>query len=140
MSWKDCTLIEFQLFSFLRFFFHRHWRFSGQKTKGQNRDWFHSITATCWQKFRHLFATLYVRWALGSFNGTALVYQTATWWDLRTSWITIWLIDSWCNICLFTWWFDSRFLMHQFDCENPWIWTHIDYQLCITSEPTKQMC
>ena len=34
--------------------------------------------------------------------------QTASRWDLPPYWITIWLIDWWCNFCLFTWLFDSR--------------------------------
>ena len=28
------------------------------------------------------------------------VYQTATWWDLPPYWVTLWLIDWWCNVCL----------------------------------------
>ena len=41
---------------------------------------------------------------------------------------------------LFTWWIDTRFLLQQFDMENRWIWTRIDYHTCITSEPTNQVC
>ena len=29
-------------------------------------------------------------------------------------------------LCLFIWWFDSRFLLQQFDAGNRWIWTSID--------------
>ena len=50
-----------------------------------------------------------------------------------------WLIDWWCNVCLFTWWIDSRFLLQRFDMGNWWIWTCIDYHPCITSEPTNQV-
>ena len=74
------------------------------------------------------------------FNRNACVYQTATRWDLPPYRITIWLIDLWCNICLFTWWFDSKFLLQQFDLGNLWIWTRINYHPCIKSEPTNQMC
>ena len=54
--------------------------------------------------------------------------------------ITIWLIDQWCNVCLFTWWFDSRFLLQQFDKGNQWIWTPINYHPCIASKLTNQVC
>ena len=46
----------------------------------------------------------------------------------------------WCNICLLTWWIDSRFLLQRFDMGNRWIWTRIDYHPCITSKPTNQVC
>ena len=49
---------------------------------------------------RHLFATLYVRWLSHIFNCNACVYQTATQWDLPPYWMTIWVIDWWCNVCL----------------------------------------
>ena len=35
--------------------------------------------------------------------------------------ITIWLVDWWCNVCLFTWWSDSRFLLQRF-----WHWKPVD--------------
>ena len=41
---------------------------------------------------------------------TVVFYQTATRWDLPLYQITIWLIDWWCNVCLFTWWIGSKFL------------------------------
>ena len=69
-----------------------------------------------------------------------LVYQTATRWDLPPYRITIWVIDWWCNVCLFTWWIDTRFLLQRFDIGNRWIWTCIDYHPCIASEPTNQVC
>ena len=31
------------------------------------------------------------------------------------------LIDWWCNVCLFTWWIDSRFLLQRF-----WHWKPVD--------------
>ena len=40
------------------------------------------------------------RWLSHIFNHNAYVYQTATRWDLPPYWITIWLIDRWCNVCL----------------------------------------
>ena len=53
--------------------------------------------------------------------------------------ITIWVIDWWCNFCLFTWWIDIRFLLLWFDIGNRWIWTPIDYHPCIRGEPTNQV-
>ena len=68
-------------------------------------------TGICSRTFRHLFATLHVRWLSRIFNCNACVYQTATQWDLSPYRITICLIDWWCNVCLLTWWIDSRFLL-----------------------------
>ena len=45
------------------------------------------------------------------FDHSTCVYQTFTRWDLPPYWITIWLIDWWCNFCLFTWWFDSWYFV-----------------------------
>ena len=94
-----------------RVFFHRHWQFTGQQGKGGDHRLFHSSTSTRSRTFRHLFATLHVRWLSRIFNRNACVYKTATRWDLPPYRITIWLIDWWCNVCLFTWWIDSRFLL-----------------------------
>ena len=81
------------LFFPMRVFFYRHWRFTGQQGKGGYHLLFHSTTSTCSRTFRHLFATLHVRWLSRIFNRNACVYQTATRWDLPPYWITIWLID-----------------------------------------------
>ena len=98
---------------------------------------FYSTTSTRSRALRHLLATLHVTWLSHIFNRNACVYQTATRWDLPPYRITIWLIDWWCNVCLFTWWIDSMFLLQRFDIGNRWIWTRIDYHPCITSKPTK---
>ena len=119
---------------------HRHWRFTGQQGKGGKHLLFHSSTSTRSRTLRHLFATSHVRWLSRIFNRNAGVYQTATRWDLPPCWITIWVIDWWCNVCLFTWWFYTRFLLQRSDITNCWIWTRIDYHPCITSEPTSQVC
>ena len=94
-----------------RVFFHRHWQFTGQQGKGGDHRLFHSTTSTRSPTLRHLFATLHVRWLSHIFNRIACIYQTATRWDLPPYRITIWLIDWWCNVCFFTWWIDSRFLL-----------------------------
>ena len=101
---------------------------------------FDSTTSTRSRALRHLLATLHVTWLSHIFNRNACVYQTATRWDLPPYRITIWLIDWWCNVCLFTWWINSRFPLQRFDMVNRWIWTCIDYHPCITSEPTNQVC
>ena len=103
---KSETLEAFFLY---QVFFHRHWQFTGQQGKGGDHLLFHSTTSTCSRTLRHLFATLHVRWLSRIFNCNACIYQTATQWDLPPYSITIWLIVWWCNVCLFTWWIDSRF-------------------------------
>ena len=108
----------FLFFSF-RVFFHRHWRFTGQQGKGEDHLLFHSTTSTRSRTFRHLFATLHVRWLSRIFNRKASVYQTATRWNSLPYRITIWLIDWWCNACLFNWWNDSRFLLQRFWDDKP---------------------
>ena len=127
-------------FFFYQGFFHRHWRFRGQQGKEGDHLLFHSTNSTRSQTLRHLFATLHVRWLSRIFNRKACVYQTATRWDLPPYRITICLIDWWCNVCLFILWIDSRFLLQRFDMRNRWIWSHIDFHPCITSEPTNQVC
>ena len=123
------ALHYYQFFSIRVFFgsLHRHWRFTGQQRRGEGHLLFHSTTSTYSQTFRHLFATLHVRWLSRIFNRNDCVYQTASQWDLQPYWVTIWLIGWWCNVCLLTWWFDSRFLLQHFDTGNRWIWIRIVY-------------
>ena len=128
------------IFFSIKVFYHRNWRFTEQQGKGGDHFLFHSTTSTRSRTLRHLFATLHLRWLPRIFNRNACVYQTATRWDLPPYQITICLTDWWCNFCLFTWWIDSRFLLLRFDMGNRWIWTRIDYQPCIISEPTNQVC
>ena len=72
-------------------FFHRHWQLTGQQEKEGDYLLFHSTTSNCSRTFRHLFATLHVRWLSHIFNRTACIYQTATRRDLPPYRITIWL-------------------------------------------------
>ena len=67
-----------------------------------------------------------------------LVFSTR--WELPPYRVNIWVIHWWCNVCMFTWWIDTRFLLHRFDIGNRWIWTRIDHHPCIKSEPTNQVC
>ena len=117
-------------------FLHRHWRFTGQQGKGGDHLLFHSTTFTRSRTLRHLFATLHVIWLPLIFNHNACGYQTATRWDLPPYRINVWLNDWWCNVCLFTWRIDIRFLLQRFDIGDRWIWTRIDYHPCI-NELTK---
>ena len=55
---------------------------------------FHSTTSTRSRTFRHLFATLHMRWLSHIFNRNACIYQAATRWDLPPYRITICLIDD----------------------------------------------
>ena len=123
---KQCNnAIVFKFFYFVffflsGFFFHRHWRFIGHQGKGGDHLLFHSTNSTLTRTLRHLFATLQVRWVSPSiFNCSACVYQTATRWDLPPYRMTIWLIDWWCNVCLFTWWINSRFFVTGIWHEKP---------------------
>ena len=141
MTFEIYILIKFFFYS-IRVFFHGHWRLTGQQGKGEDLLLFHSTTSTRSQTFRHLFATLHVRWLSRIFNRNVCVYQTATRWDLPPYRITIWLTDDvTLSFCLLTWWFDSSFsLLQQFETGNRWIRACIDYHPCITSKPTNQGC
>ena len=107
----DRKILGWTFFS-IKVFFHRHWQVAGQMGKGREHLLFHPTTSTCSRTLRHLFATLYMRWLSCIFNCNTCVYQTATQWDLPPYQITIWLIDWWCNACLFTWRIDSRFFCY----------------------------
>ena len=76
----------------IRVFFHGHWRRTGQQGKGGDHLLFQSTTPTRLRTFRHIFATLHVRWLSHIFN--CIAYQTATRWDLPPYRITIWLFDN----------------------------------------------
>ena len=139
---KSVTTIEGNFFFSIRVFFHRHWQFTGQQGKGGDHLLFHSATSTRSRTFRHLFATLHVRWLSHIFNRTACIYQTATRWDLPPYRITIWLIDWLIDDAMFVCLLDKLildFCYSVFDMGQLWIWTCIDYHPCITSEPTNQV-
>ena len=104
----------FFCFFSIRVFFHGHWRLTGQQGKGGDLLLFHSTTSTRSRTFRHLFATLHVRWLSHIFNRNACIYQTATRWDVPPYRITIWLIDDVTfSFCLFMWWFNSSFFCYR---------------------------
>ena len=130
-------MLDTASFFFYQGFLHRHWRFTGQQGKRGDYLLFHSITSTRSWTFRHLLASLHVRWLSRIFNCNAYVYQTAARWDLPPL-IVIWVIDWWCNVCLFTWWIDTWFLLPRFDIGNRWIWTRIGYHPCHKLRVTNQ--
>ena len=75
---------------------------AAQEGTGGDHVLFLSATSTSSRKFRHLFATLYVRWLPRIFNRITFNYQNATRWDLPPYRITIWLTDNamLTSICL----------------------------------------
>ena len=75
-------------------FFLWQWRLTGQQGQGGHHLLFHFTTSTHSRTFRHLFATLQVRWLSHIFNRTTCIYQATTRWDLQPYVITIWLIDD----------------------------------------------
>ena len=98
----------------IRVFFHGHGRLTWQQGKGGDHFLFHPTTSSRSRTFRHLFATLHLRWLSHIFNHNACIYQTATRWDFPTL-SNYHLIDWWCEVCfsLFNWGFDTRFLLQQ---------------------------
>ena len=100
----------FLIFFSIRVFFYGYWQYTGQQGKGGDHFLFYSTTSTRSRTFRHLIATLHVRWLSHNSNHTACIYQTATLWDFPPYWISIRLIDDVILIfCLFTWWFEFGF-------------------------------
>ena len=85
--------------------------------------------------FRHLFATLHVRWLSHISNRNACIYQTATRWDFPPYRITIWLIDDvkFVLVCLLDH-LILGFCYCNLDVRNRWTRTRIDYHPCITSD------
>ena len=118
---------------------HRHWRFIGQQGKGGDHLLFHCTTSTRLRTLRHLLATMHVRWLSHIFNCNGCVYQTATRCDLPPYRVTIWVIDWWCNVCLFTCWIDSRFCYSNWTLKTGGFKLDFDSHLFIRSEPTNQV-
>ena len=78
-------------------FFHGHWRLIGQAWKGEDHFLLHSTTSTCSQTFRHLFATMHVRWISHILNRNPCIYQTATRWEFwKRSQAKVYVIVSVC--------------------------------------------
>ena len=75
-----------------RFFFTSNDDSTRQQGQGGDRLLFNPTTSTHSQTFRHLFATLHVRWLSHIFNRNTCIGQIATQWNLPPYWITIRLI------------------------------------------------
>ena len=73
---------------------------------------FHSTTSTRSRTFRHLFVTLHVRWLSHIFNRNTLVFTRLL---LNEIYHLLELQFDWCKVSfyLFTWWYDTRFLLQQ---------------------------
>ena len=126
------------IFFSIRVFFHGHWWLTEQQGKGGDHFLFHSTTSTRSRTFRHLFATLHVRWLSHIFNRNACIYQTATRWDFPTL-SNYHLIDDgkFDLTCLL----DDLilgFCYSNLDTRNQWTRTRINYHPCITSKLTNQ--
>ena len=106
--------------------------------EGRGPFLFHSTTSTVHKNW-DIYLQLCMWDGSHIFNCIACICQTATWWDLPFYRITIWLIDDVMLFIyfLFTRWFDSRFLLQQFDKRNWREQICIEFHPCITSEPTK---
>ena len=99
---------------FYQGFLYRHWRFTGQQGKGGDRLLFHSTTSTRSRALRHLFATLHVRWLSRIFNTRLLLDEIYHLVELPFEW----LIDWWYNVCFFTWWIVTKFLLSDLTLET----------------------
>ena len=78
-------------FFYVRVSFHGHWQFSRQHRKKGDHPLFLITISIRTQSFRHLFATLYVRWLPRIFYRITCNYQTVFRWDLLPLRICIWL-------------------------------------------------
>ena len=101
-----CFLFRFLFFS-IRVFFHGHWQLTRQKGGGIFYHRLFVTTSTHSQTFRHLFATLDVRWLSHIFNRTACSYHHLI--ELP--------FDLWCEVFICVLddlrYYDTRFLLQQ---------------------------
>ena len=107
-------------FLFIRVFFTN--TYDSQDSRGRERTIFFStlplppayeqwdiyLQLCMWDDY-HIYSHMTITYDYHIYNRNACVYQIATRWDLPPYRITIWVIDWWCNVCLFTWWIDTRF-------------------------------
>ena len=132
-------LFSKKVFFSIRVFFHGHWQLTGQQGKGGDHLLFHSTNSTRSRTFRHLFATLHVRWLSHIFNRNACIYQTATWWDLPHAQIIIWFIYG-CHISFCVLVEMILGFLTSIWHEKPVDSNSIDYYPYITSGTTNQVC
>ena len=135
-----CKYIYIYIYILYQCFLHRHWRFIAQQGKRGDHLLFHSTTSTRSRTLRHLQLCMWDDYHV--FLIATLVF-TRLLLDYIYHLIElpfVWLINDAMFVCLFTWWIGTRFSLQRFDIENRWMWTRIQYQPCITSEPTNQVC
>ena len=128
-------------FFFIRVFSHGYWRLTGQQGKGGDHHLFHSTTSHPLANIQTLISNFAREMTITYFYFHRLYLPC--WYSLRFTTLSNYcLIDRWCNVgfCLFTCWFDSRFLLQLFYTGNWWTQTRIDHHPCNTSEPTNQEC
>ena len=115
----------------MKLFFLSAFSFTGtddSQGKGGDHLLFHSTTSTRSQTLRHFFANLHVTWLSRIFNrkrfprisknrlNTSLVF-TILLLDEIYHLVELpfdWLIDWWCNRCLYAWWIGTRLLLQRF--------------------------
>ena len=103
-----------------RVFFHRHWRFTGQQGKG-GAIFYSTLPLPPAHEHWDIYFQLYLWDDYHVFLIAALVF-TRLLLDEIYYLIELpfdWLIDWWCNVCLFTRWIDSRSLLQRFWHEKP---------------------
>ena len=128
-------------FPSIRVFFQGHWRLTGQWGKGRDHLLFHSATSIRSRTFRHLFFN-FAREMTITYLASHITYWPVYNSMRFTTLSYYYLSDWWCDVafCLFTCWFDSRFLLQLFETGNRWTRTRSDYHPCITSKQTNQVC
>ena len=55
---------------------------------------------------------------LGMWKWLSRIFNRNAWWDLPPYRSTILVADWWCNVCLFTWWINTRFLLQRLTLET----------------------
>ena len=92
----------YQLF-FIRVFFHRHWRITGQQGKGGDHLYSSPLLPPA-NEHSDIYLQIF---AWGDYHVFLCRSLITTRWDLPPRRITIWLRDESMQ-CLFIWWFNSR--------------------------------
>ena len=115
-------------------FFHRHWWFTGQYAKGGN-IFYSTLPLLPAHKHSDIYLELWMWDDYHIFLSAMLVFTRLLFDGIYhlVELLFDWLIDDVMFVCLFTWCFDSSFLLQQFQKGNQWIWTCINYHSCITA-------
>ena len=111
-----CLVRNVKMIFSIRVFFHGHWRFTGQQRKEWDILLFHSTTSTLSRTSSHLFPPF--MWDGYDVFLTASLCLPGCYSMRFTVLLIYYMIHWWCNVCLYTWWFDSRFVLQQFETRN----------------------